>query len=106
MGCCLTLILIAIISERVRRRSANRAQSVVLACATFDPDGNLMVTFDGHFPCRKITNSYIEKVRNARAPKDTILMALRSHLMTFSVSPMMLSVGSFGHRAAGMELRI
>ena len=101
----MTLILIAIISGRIRRRSANRAQAVVLACAVFDPDGNLMVTPDGHFPCRKITNSFIEKVRYTQARQNIILTAFRSHSMTFSVSPMMLSVGSTGHRAAGMELQ-
>lgn len=64
-----------------------------------------MVTPDGHFPCRKITNSFIEKVRYTQARQNTILTAFCSHSMTFSVSPMMLSVGSTGHRVAGMELQ-
>ncbi|KAF1814551.1 hypothetical protein P152DRAFT_278803 [Eremomyces bilateralis CBS 781.70] len=37
---------------------ADRAQHVLLASATFDPDGRLLVTQDGLLPCRKVTKSY------------------------------------------------
>lgn len=40
----------------------DRAQKVVLACATFDPDGKVMLTTDGVFLCREITDSYHERV--------------------------------------------
>ncbi|KAF6223951.1 hypothetical protein HO133_010525 [Letharia lupina] len=42
-------------------RSADRAQQVVLACATFDPEERLMVTPEGLLPCCKITGSYHER---------------------------------------------
>ena len=51
---------LALLGQRSRRISANRAQQVVLACATFDADGRLMVTPEGLLPCQKITDSYIE----------------------------------------------
>ncbi len=62
MGCCAALITLAIIGRRSRSRSADRARQVVLACAIFDPDGGIMVTPEGLLPCRKITDSYIERV--------------------------------------------
>ena len=43
-------------------KHANKAQQVVLACATFDTNGNLMVTPEGSLPSRKITNTYVEQV--------------------------------------------
>ena len=62
IGACLALIALTMIGQRSRKRSAERSQQVVLACATFDMDGKLMVTSDGLLPCRKITNSYFEGV--------------------------------------------
>ena len=47
--------------RRARKRE-NRAQKVVLACATFDADGKVMLTTDGMFPCREITDSFHERV--------------------------------------------
>ncbi|KAL6714831.1 hypothetical protein ACLMJK_007091 [Lecanora helva] len=61
MACCGTLITIAAFGQRSRQRSADRAQQVVLACATFDSEGRLMVTPEGLLPSRKITESYIER---------------------------------------------
>ena len=66
IGACFALITLAMIGQRQRRRSADRAQQVVLACATFDMEGKLMVTSDGLLPCRKITNTYLERVRTLR----------------------------------------
>ncbi|CAD6580433.1 MAG: hypothetical protein ASARMPREDX12_009564 [Alectoria sarmentosa] len=60
-GCCLTLVILSVIGQRSRKRSADRAQQVVLACATFDPEGRIMVTPEGLLPCRKITDSYNER---------------------------------------------
>lgn len=62
MSTCVILIAFTLIGQRSRQRSANRAQQVVLACATFDTDGRILVTPEGLLPCRKITNSYIERV--------------------------------------------
>lgn len=66
IGCCLMLVIFALIGQRSRRRSADRAQQVVLACAIFDPEGRLMVTPEGLMPCRKITDSYNEQARNPK----------------------------------------
>jgi hypothetical protein len=49
-------------AQRRRTMTANRAQQVVLACATFDSHGRLLVTSEGLLPSQKITNSYIERV--------------------------------------------
>ena len=54
--------MFAIVGEHSRQKYANRAQQVVLACATWDPEGRLMVTPDGSLPCRKITDSFMERV--------------------------------------------
>lgn len=61
IGCCITLVIFSLIGQRSRQRSADRAQQVVLACATFDPEGRLMVTPEGLLPCRKITDSFSER---------------------------------------------
>ncbi|MCJ1467821.1 hypothetical protein MMC07_006446 [Pseudocyphellaria aurata] len=60
VGCCITLIILAVIGSRLKKQYAHRARQVVLASATFDLDGRLLVTPGGQLPCRKITNSYIE----------------------------------------------
>jgi hypothetical protein len=43
---------------------ADKAQHVVLASATFDVDGRLMVTQDGLLPSREITKKFNQKARN------------------------------------------
>ncbi|KAI9680496.1 MAG: hypothetical protein M1817_003936 [Caeruleum heppii] len=58
---CAMLLVVAIVAQRRRQQSANRAKQVVLACATFDPEGRLLVTPEGLLPSQKITNSYIER---------------------------------------------
>ncbi|MCJ1308354.1 hypothetical protein MMC25_002007 [Agyrium rufum] len=61
IGCCFALLVFALIGQRSRQKYADRAQQVVLACATWDPEGRLMVTPEGLLPCRKITNSYVQR---------------------------------------------
>ena len=61
-GCCTSLFTLAILGQRSRKLSADRAQQVVLACAIFDMDGKLMVTPEGVLPSRKITDSFTERV--------------------------------------------
>ena len=48
--------------QRRRRQLADRAQHVVLASATFDPDGRLLVTQEGLMPSQKITRQYNQRV--------------------------------------------
>ena len=61
LASCAMLLILALIAQRRRAASANRTRQVVLACATFDHDGRLMVTPEGLLPSQKITNSYIER---------------------------------------------
>ncbi|KAH8586914.1 hypothetical protein B0O99DRAFT_585253 [Bisporella sp. PMI_857] len=58
---CFILFVFAILAQRRRSRSANRAQHVVLASAIFDEHGRLLVTPEGLLPNQKITTSHIER---------------------------------------------
>ncbi|KAK5162749.1 hypothetical protein LTR04_003026 [Oleoguttula sp. CCFEE 6159] len=62
--CTLACAVCAVIvwSSHVRRKhDAAKAAQIVLACATFDSEGRLMVTQDGLLPCQKITNQYNQR---------------------------------------------
>lgn len=63
MGACAILLAFALLANNRRAKSASRAQQVILACATFDPEGRLLVTPEGMIPTEKITNSFEERVR-------------------------------------------
>ncbi|KAL8700546.1 MAG: hypothetical protein Q9201_005397 [Fulgogasparrea decipioides] len=56
--CCFALVTIAVFAQRLRTRSAHRAQQIALASIIFDTDGKLMVTPDGRLPFRKIMKTY------------------------------------------------
>ncbi|PMD42218.1 hypothetical protein L207DRAFT_456438 [Hyaloscypha variabilis F] len=60
IGACFILVTLAILGQRRRARSADRAQHIVLASATFDQNGRLMVTPEGLLPSQKVTNSHSE----------------------------------------------
>ena len=53
--------------ERARQSSVNKARSIALASATFDPEGRIMVTTAGLLPCQKVTNTDIEIVSRKSA---------------------------------------
>lgn len=57
------LITLAVLlyRERVDRKNRIRSQKVMLACAMFDPDGRVLVTTDGLFPSREITDKYLHR---------------------------------------------
>ncbi|KAL9587131.1 MAG: hypothetical protein Q9203_003621 [Teloschistes exilis] len=61
IGCCFTLISFAILGQRLKTRSAHRAQQVVLASVVFDAEDRLMVTSVGRLPSRKIAKTYLER---------------------------------------------
>ncbi|KAF2399062.1 hypothetical protein EJ06DRAFT_563392, partial [Trichodelitschia bisporula] len=52
---CLSFVLL---TQRRKRLLADRAQHVVLAVATFDPDGRLLVTHEGLLPAQKVTDHF------------------------------------------------
>ena len=59
---CVLLIAFAAVTSRARKMEGIRAQKVVLASATFDHDGRLMVLPDGTLPIKEVTDSFQEKV--------------------------------------------
>ncbi|KAL8681677.1 MAG: hypothetical protein Q9186_002194 [Xanthomendoza sp. 1 TL-2023] len=61
VGCCVILIIFAVIGQRVKTRSAHEAQQVVLASVIFDTEGKLLVTPEGRLPSRKIAKTYLEQ---------------------------------------------
>ncbi|KAH0565108.1 hypothetical protein GP486_001492 [Trichoglossum hirsutum] len=61
IAACALLLGLAMLAQRRRLEQADRAQQVVLASATFDPKGRLMVTTEGLMPSQKITTSYLEQ---------------------------------------------
>ena len=61
---CIVLLIRAITSGEKRRRSTTRAHQVVLTCAFFDSEGQIMVTPEAFLPTRKIVERYIGRVRD------------------------------------------
>ncbi|KAL8919873.1 MAG: hypothetical protein Q9172_004778 [Xanthocarpia lactea] len=61
LGCCVALVTLAVIGQRMRARSAERAQQVVLASVIFDKEAKLLVTPEGRLPSRKIAKTYLEQ---------------------------------------------
>jgi hypothetical protein len=59
---CFLMLFFAIGVKRARAQKYNRAQKIVLASATFDPLGRLMVLPDGMLPTKEITDAFREKV--------------------------------------------
>ena len=59
---CLACLSIIYFTQRRKKEIADRAQHVVLASVTFDPDGKLLVTQEGLFPCQEITRQFNHRV--------------------------------------------
>ena len=59
--CCAVLIAFPCLWQRARRKSATRAQQVVIAVAMWDPEGRLLLNAGGRLPCQKVTNTYIQR---------------------------------------------
>jgi hypothetical protein len=53
--------LLGFIKQRQRRLEKNRAAQVVLAIATFDPEGRLLVSQSGLMPCQTITQQFHQR---------------------------------------------
>ncbi|KAF1833361.1 hypothetical protein BDW02DRAFT_383881 [Decorospora gaudefroyi] len=61
LSACLVCFLLGFIKQRQRRMMKDRAQQVVLAIATFDPQGRLLVSQSGLMPCQTITNQFFRR---------------------------------------------
>ncbi|CUS14729.1 unnamed protein product [Tuber aestivum] len=58
---CVLLLAFAVVTSRARKMEGIRAQKIVLASATFDHDGRLMVLPDGTLPIKEVTDCFEEK---------------------------------------------
>ncbi|CAK7202061.1 hypothetical protein SEUCBS139899_004781 [Sporothrix eucalyptigena] len=59
VGACLIIAAMAFTTNQVMKRSAQKAQQVVLAVAIFDKHGRLLVSPDGLLPSEKITETFV-----------------------------------------------
>ncbi|KAI9048546.1 hypothetical protein LZ554_007379 [Drepanopeziza brunnea f. sp. 'monogermtubi'] len=59
--CCMILFFLTLLEQARYRRLEKEAEQVVLATATFDSHGKLLVTHEGLLPTKKIANSWLEK---------------------------------------------
>jgi hypothetical protein len=57
-------LVFGVLTQRRKRQLEDRAQHVVLASATFDHDGKILVTPEGLLPCQKITKQYNQRSFN------------------------------------------
>ncbi|KAL1957888.1 hypothetical protein VTO42DRAFT_5453 [Malbranchea cinnamomea] len=58
---CVVLLGLAVLGNQRDKLSNHRVRQLVLACAYFDPSGNVMVSPDGSLPTQKITDQYIDR---------------------------------------------
>jgi hypothetical protein len=88
------------VAGRRAKMRKDRAQKVVLACATFDPDGKVMLTTDGVFPCREITDSYHERVPFPVCDAHVLIVSLS---MIVSTPAILCFYGSFAPLSTGTQ---
>ncbi|KAF2833613.1 hypothetical protein CC86DRAFT_461935 [Ophiobolus disseminans] len=58
---CAVCFLLGFLKQRQQRMLKDRAQQVVLAVATFDPEGRLLVSQSGLMPCQTITRQFHQR---------------------------------------------
>ncbi|KAJ4323956.1 hypothetical protein N0V94_001600 [Neodidymelliopsis sp. IMI 364377] len=61
LSACAVCFLLGLLKQRHRRLLKDRAQQVVLACATFDEGGRLLVSQSGLLPCQTITHQFHQR---------------------------------------------
>ncbi|QDS76383.1 hypothetical protein FKW77_003522 [Venturia effusa] len=61
---CVVCFAFGILTQRRKKQLADRAQHVMLASVTFDPDGKLLVTQEGILPAAKVTKQYNQRSFN------------------------------------------
>lgn len=81
----------------------DRAQQVVLAVATFDADGKLLVSQSGLMPCQTITRQFQQRVSQGKNPLFDIADAYR-HSTTSSTPPILCFNGFSGSLVTGPVL--
>jgi NO-binding membrane sensor protein with MHYT domain len=59
---CAVCFLLGFLKQRQQRMLKDRAKQVVLAVATFDVDGRLLVSQSGLMPCQTITRQFHQRV--------------------------------------------
>ena len=59
---CFVCLIFGFLTQVRKKQLADRAQHVVLASVTFDPDGKILVTQEGLMPSQKITKQYNQRV--------------------------------------------
>lgn len=61
LGACLIIAGSAILRARNMRKTALRAQQIILGAAVFDKSGRILVNTDGIIPSTVVTDSFLEK---------------------------------------------
>ncbi|KAF1849799.1 uncharacterized protein K460DRAFT_381714 [Cucurbitaria berberidis CBS 394.84] len=61
LSACVVCFLLGFLKQRQRRLLKDRAQQVVLAVATFDAEGRLLVSQSGLMPCQTITQQFHQR---------------------------------------------
>ncbi|KAE9986520.1 hypothetical protein EG328_005406 [Venturia inaequalis] len=61
---CVVCFAFGLLTQRRKKQLADRAQHVMLASVTFDPDGKLLVTQEGILPAQKVTRQYNQRSFN------------------------------------------
>lgn len=62
LSACFVCFMLGFLKQRHRRLLKDRAQQIVLACATFDESGKLLVSQGGLLPCQTITGQSHQRV--------------------------------------------
>ena len=100
MSGCVVLLLITLLGQRHVALYKRKAQQIALAAGVFDGEGRIMVTSEGLLPNRRITKTYLERVRSINSTKAMYLTA-ESLLMMCFASRIRFSSGSFGLHFTG-----
>ncbi|KAF2707040.1 hypothetical protein K504DRAFT_470294 [Pleomassaria siparia CBS 279.74] len=61
LGACSVCFALGFLKQRHQRKLKDRAQQVVLAVATFDKEGRILVTQSGLLPCQTITRQFNQR---------------------------------------------
>jgi hypothetical protein len=92
--------MLGFMQQRRRRMLKDRAQQVVLAVATFDPQGRLLVNQSGLMPCQTITRQFHQRVSPDRIDTCAVADIDRPSTLNFA-HRILCSNGSFEFRGIG-----